>query len=83
MVQKKNKCSICGEPYEYQNKISYDENGKVIGCWHDNDFISINWEITELKKQREKYAKDLIQPYKDGKVNSEFKKAYPNSEIFK
>ena len=37
-----------------------------------------------LEKQREKYAKDLVQPYnKDGSINKDFKKLYPNSEFIR
>lgn len=43
-------------------------------------FIGGKRKISE--KKAEKYEKDLLQPYnRDGSLNKDFKKVYPNSEF--
>lgn len=75
-------CSNCGKEYQYQVKLVYNDKVDAFHCYHDGEFIASNYELSFVKKQREKYAKDLVQPYNhDGTFNKDFKKLYPNSEV--
>jgi len=72
-------CEVCGQPWEYQYKVYYDENGIKTGCLHDGEFKASNPEFVpmSLKQDRRTYSKDILQPYrKDGSVNQDFVKAY-------
>lgn len=73
-----NKCSFCGKGYKYQCLIRYDKIGKLIGCFHDGEFVATKAEGMSVQKQREFYKKDLVQPFNsDGMQNKDFKKLYP------
>ena len=77
-------CTNCGRKYQYQVKLIYEPKTDTFYCLHDNDFVSSGYELSCIKKQREKYAKDIVQPYNlDGATNKDFKKLYPNSEALK
>lgn len=73
-----NKCSLCGRFYKYQHSIKYDNDGKLIGCFHDNEFIATQSQGLAIQKQRDFHKKDLVQPFNhDGTPNKDFKNLYP------
>jgi len=75
-------CDLCGKPWEYQNKIVYDENNNPVGCYHDHEFSGVTYDLEYQKKGRAKHAKDIVQPYlANGSINPKFQKLYPKSEF--
>ena len=71
------KCQNCqknfsrGKYYPDTGWICEDCLGYKLKMYND-------WVPQRIKDERQKYKKDLIQPYREGEFSKEFKEAYPS-----
>lgn len=72
-------CVICNEHVE-DNNWRYKSWGNGVegwGCSRHFKPTPYDWTPESVKEDRVKYARDLVQPYREGEFSSEFKELYP------
>jgi len=71
-------CSVCNKKHKATSWRTYAESGRLIHIC-DKYFkpVSVEHVPQSTKTDREKYAKSLLQPWREGTPSAEFIEAYP------
>ena len=74
------KCSKCNKEFD-RGKLVFSDKNKP--SWVCEDCLGFkvkghnDWVPQRIKDERQKFKRDLIQPYREGEFSKEFKEAYP------
>ena len=72
-------CDVCGKNYDFSMRKTLSKGEWY--CLHDSSSIG-RYEPSYIKKQREEYATDILQPRNpDGGLNKDFVKVYGKPEF--
>jgi len=71
------KCFNCNQDFE-RGKFSPDRGWICEDCLGYKIKGHNDWVPQRIKDDRQKFKRDLIQPYREGEFSKEFKEAYPS-----
>ena len=73
----KSKCSQCHKDFQ-RGKYSSETGWICEDCLGYKVKQDYEWVPDRIKQERRDYARDLIQPYRQGEFSKDFKDAYPD-----